>query len=202
MKNFILAVLIAVLTAFGGFAQDKKTGGAEGKIRLNTGDTVAGAKISVQQDGKETARATSDKKGEFTLVGLQPGVYRFVFTKSGLSQGELTNVEIKTGMMLRLKKLVMNVDQGSLAIVRGSVFDPNGKSVGGAKIEVAQIGNNSKKFRETYSSQSGEFTFKLPPDAANYRFRITIDGAETASKELQIDGAQIYRFAVTLKARE
>jgi hypothetical protein len=109
-------------------------------------------------------------------------------------------VEVRSGDVIKLTRLVMAVDQGSLAIVRGSVFDTVGRSVRGAKVEIARVsGDSAKKLSESISSESGEFTFRLPPGAASYRVTVRIDGAQPASKDLSVDGAQIYRVAVTLK---
>jgi hypothetical protein len=142
----------------------------------------------------------TDGKGEFVLAGLKPGVYAFVFNKEGLSEGTLTNVEVKQGSIITLKRLIMGVDKGKLANVRGSVFDPGGRIVRGAKIEIFKVmGDGARKLGERYSDGAGEFTYRLSPEAATYRFTVSIEGAETTSKNLEINGAEVYRFAITLK---
>jgi hypothetical protein len=201
MRNLFLLFLIA-LFSFSSFAQNKNTGGIRGEVRMPNGNSISGVLVQAQQDEKEIATAKTDRKGEFQLVGLKPGIYDFIFTKDGLSQGTLTRIEIKAGEISKLTRLVMAVDQGRLAIVRGSVFDANGHSIYGAKVEIFKIsGGAEKKLSQIFSSQSGEFTFRLQPEEARYRVAVTIDGAERGSKELEINGAQIYQVAVSLKPK-
>lgn len=200
MRNLYLFFLIAAFSMCI-FAQDKTTGGVRGKVRLTDGKTLAGVAIEVRQSEKPVAVTKTDNKGDFQLVGLKPGVYNLIFTKEGLSQGTLPRVEVKAGEVLKLTKLVMGVDQGALAILRGSIFDANGRSVYGAKVEVFKISGDSKKVAQIFSSESGEFIFRLPPAEARYRVSVTIDGAERGSQEIEVNGAQVYRVAVSLKPR-
>ncbi|MDQ4121086.1 MAG: carboxypeptidase-like regulatory domain-containing protein [Acidobacteriota bacterium] len=200
MKNLFLFLLIAAFS-FAAFAQDKTTGGVRGKVRITNGDSVSGVRVEAQQDEKAIASTRTDRKGEFHLAGLKPGVYNFVFTKEGLAQGTLPRVEVKAGEISKLTRLVMAVDQGTLAIVRGSVFDANGRSVYGAKIEIFKISGGEKKVSQIFSSQSGEFIFRLPPAEARYRVAVTIEGAERGSQEIEVSGAQVYRVAISLKPK-
>jgi hypothetical protein len=204
MKNFIISILIVAALAFVAVGQDKTTGGVKGNVRNTSGKSVAGVTIEARQEGKTVVTAQSNAKGDFALSNLKPGVYRFVFIKTGLSEGVSQNIEVKAGNVVTLKKLVMGVDAGTLAIVRGSVFDVNGRSVKGAKIEIAKIsGDGTKRISETYSNDGGEFGFRLQPDNARYRLTVSIKGAETAAKDLDIDGgAQVYRTVVTLKSNK
>lgn len=205
MKILLLAICLSLFgCASLAVAQDKTTGGVRGTVRMQSnGNKLTGVTVTAVQDEKEIASAKTDGKGDFTLAGLKHGVYTFVFAKTGLSQGTLTNVEVKANTILTLKRLNMEVDQGSLAVVRGSVFDPDGRGVRGARVEIAKIsGNSVKKIGEGYSGEFGEFTFRLPPDAAQYRVTVSIKGAETAAKTLEINGAQIYNTAVSLRKSE
>lgn len=199
MKTLFL-LLTLVLFSFSTSAQDKTTGGVKGKIRLTNGNAISGVLIEAQQNEKEIARGRTDKNGDFTIVGLKPGVYDFLFTKDGLAQGNLNRIEVKAGEMLKLTKLVMAVDQGKLAIVRGSIFDADGRSIRGARVQISKVsGDAAKKVSEIYSSQSGEFVFRLSPDAARYRVVVVDDGKERGSKEVEINGAQIYRVVISVK---
>ncbi|MBC7795693.1 MAG: carboxypeptidase regulatory-like domain-containing protein [Pyrinomonadaceae bacterium] len=200
MKNFLGLLLLSLIISTFAFAQDKTSGGVKGKVRDTKGKTVSGVLVQAKQGDKEIASARTDGKGDFTIVGLKPETYNLVFTKSGLSEGTLSKVEVKPKTVVTLKRLVMSVDQGTLAIVRGSVFDQYDKSVYGAKVEISKVnGNESEKIAATTTGESGEFTFRLPPNAANYRVSVTIKGAQSATKTLEINGAQIYNIAVSLK---
>jgi hypothetical protein len=198
MKYLFLFIIAFSVSAF---AQDKTTGAVRGKVRLGNGDSVSGVRVEAQQDEKSIASTRTDGKGEFQLGNLKPGVYDFVFNKEGLTQGTLPRVSVKAGENLKLTKLVLTADQGKLAVVRGSVFDANGRTVYGAKVEIFKAAGDGKRVAQIFSSQSGEFTFRLPPAEARYRVAITIDGAERGSKEVEINGAQVYTVAVSLKPK-
>lgn len=202
MKIFICTITVIVLFSLAVMAQDKTTGGVKGTVRNNEGDKIAGVSVAARQNDKDVRIVKTDGKGEFVLNGLTPGVYRFVFNKDGLSESMTGDVSIKGGNISTLKRLVMFVDQGTLALIRGSIFDTDGRIVRGAKIEVVRVsGGNLRNMGEKFSDNNGEFSFRFPSEAARYRFTVSISGAETATKDLDVDGAEVYRFAVSLKAK-
>ena len=205
MKSFIISTFFVFFFSFISSAQTIRTGGVTGKVKLTNGDAVASVVVEARQEDKIIAKTQTDAKGNFTFNNLTPGVYKFVFNKKGLSEGTSPNINIKSGTILTLKRLIMTVDQGTLAVIRGSVFDSNGRSIGNVKAEVFKISgnNNVRKVSEAYTSQSGEFVFRLPPEAAQYRFLVTSNNAESASKDYDVnEGAQIYYVSITLKRKE
>ncbi|MFL6253910.1 MAG: carboxypeptidase-like regulatory domain-containing protein, partial [Pyrinomonadaceae bacterium] len=72
--------------------------------------------------------------------------------------------------------------------------------VGGAKVELARVeaDGSIKRLDDRVSNATGSFAFRLPPDHARYRLTAKADGAEPATEELNIDGAAIYRIALSL----
>lgn len=204
IQKIIGVVLSAVFVVSGAFAQDRSTTGIKGKVKVVSG-SAANIAVVVRQGEREVARTTSDNKGSFRINGLAPGVYTLVFTKAGFSTGTLSDVEIKQGKIRELgDKLVLTVDEGTLAFLRGSVFDPGGHSVRGARIELSRISadGTEKKIDGRLTNESGQFVFRLTPEAAKYRVRAKMDGAEPVSKDVEIDGAAVYRIALSLKPAE
>jgi hypothetical protein len=143
---------------------------------------------------------SSDAKGNFVLDGLKAGSYNLVFSKNGYGSGVLYNVEVKKKKISDLsERLILTVDQGTQVIIKGSVFAPDGRSVGGAEIKIERIFSDGtiKKLDSKVSSYSGEFTFRFAEGAAKYRVTASAKGS-TASKEIEVDSAAIYRLAITL----
>ncbi len=193
--------LLLMLTASLALAQDQKPGGVKGKVGVESGP-ASGITVTAEQNEREVARTTTDGKGTFRISGLAPGIYNLTFRKTGLSTGTLSNVEVRSGKERELNnKLTLTVDQGSLAFLRGSVFDVGGRSVRGAKVELARVAADGtvKKIDGRLTNESGQFVFRLLPETAVYRVTIKLDGAETASKDVEIDGAAVYRIAFSLK---
>jgi hypothetical protein len=202
-KRFNMPALILLLLVMmtGALAQDKTTGSIKGKVRVETGkpDNVS---VTVRQGEREVTRVVTNNKGEFTINSLRPGVYGLTFRKAGMSVGTIENVGVVAGKVRSLNdRLVLTVDQGSIAFVRGSVFDAGGRSVSGARVEIALIGadGNLKKLDGRLTTETGQFAFRLPPDPAKYRITVKASGAETATKDVDVDDAVVYRIALTLQ---
>jgi uncharacterized protein YhdP len=72
-------------------------------------------------------------------------------------------------------------------------------SVTGAKVELEEVfaDGTTKKLGSTFSSVSGEFTFRRPPKEAKYRVTAKYKGV-SASKDVTVDNPGIFRVAITL----
>ncbi|MFL6468178.1 MAG: carboxypeptidase-like regulatory domain-containing protein [Pyrinomonadaceae bacterium] len=197
MKRSI-TFLFAVLFAFAGvsFAQ---SGGFKGKVKAPNGNGIANASISILQDGKEVKSATTNGKGEFKISGLSAGKYNVSFDANGYSEGTLHGVEVKNGIRDLGDRLILSLDRGTFVFVQGSVFFKEGSSVTGAKIELEQVNadGSTKSISSSYSNSSGEFSFRRPPGITKYRITAKLKGI-SASKDVDIEEAAIYRVALTL----
>jgi len=200
--NYILLVLI--LTVSSVFAFGQESGGLKGKVRTAKGDGIAAVTVTARQNGEDVKSATSGADGNFVLENLKAGTYNLVFSKSGYSSGVLYNVEVKKKRVSDLKeRLILTVDQGSQVIIKGSVFSPDGRSVGGAEIKIERVTSDGsiKKVGTAVSTYSGEFTFRFAEGSAKYRVTASMKDAK-ASKEVEVDGAAIYRLAITLDVKK
>ena len=203
MKNRFLIFLFIFLLSLTILAQDKTTGGVKGTVKNTSGDKVSGVTVEARQEGKTVATVQTDGKGDFILANLKPGVYRFIFNKSGLSEGVSGEIAVKAGTFLKLSRLILGIDKGTLALVRGSVFDEGGHIVRGAKVVISRItGDSLKKMGEKYSDDNGEFAIRLPAETAKYRISANLNGAEPAVKDFEFSGGEAFHIALTLKAKQ
>lgn len=196
--TFAVAVLFFAATLLSSDAIAQSIG-VKGKIRSQNGNGIPNASVTARQDGKDIKSVRANAKGDFELPGLKPGVYSVIFDADGYQLGLLQGVEVKSGMRDLGGNLILREDQGNQVLVNGSVFFKEGTSLGGAKVEIARINadGSTKKLTSVYTSIQGEFTFRQPQGSQKLRFTIKYKGAE-AVKELDVDTAAIYRFAVTL----
>lgn len=195
----IVAVVIAVCATVS-LAQDKSTGAIKGKVRVETG-TPAGVTVVVRRGEKEVTRAETQKNGEFLVSRLEPGKYGLTFRKAGLSIGTMEDVEVKAGKTRSLgDRLILTIDEGSIAFIGGSVFTADGHSVPNAKVELARVMEDGtvKKVDGRITTETGSFKFRLSPEPAKYRVSVKSGGAEPVSKDVEIDGAAVYRVALSL----
>jgi hypothetical protein len=202
-----LAALALSLAAVGAAAQKKSrkpeptTGGIAGRVKVDSGATPAGVSVTVRQGDTEVTRTTTNARGEFEVQGLAPGAYGLTLRKPGLQVGRMEDVEVRAGKTVSLKNhLFLPVDEGSIAHLRGSVFTAEGRGVGGARVELARVEEDGsvKKIDDRVANNYGMFAFRLPPSRARYRVTAKADGMQAGTQEVEIDGAAIFRVAVTL----
>jgi hypothetical protein len=133
---------------------------------------------------------------------LRPGVYSVTLRKPGLSVGTIDDVEVKAGKPRSLgDHLILTIDEGSIAFIRGSVFSQDDRSAPNIRIELAKVEADGtvKKIDGRVTNEIGAFVFRLKPDAATYRVTAKPDGGAPVSKDVEIDGAAVYRVALSIK---
>jgi hypothetical protein len=199
-EKLVFLLVITLGVAGVAVAQDKTLGGIKGKVRVETG-TPAGVTVVVRRGETEVTRTETQKNGDFVVSRLTPGVYGLTFRKPGLSIGSMEDVEVKAGKTRSLgDRLVLTIDEGSIAFLSGSVFSADDRSVPNAKVELSQILEDGtvKKIDGRVTTETGSFKFRLSPEPAKYRVSVKTSGSEAVSKDVEIDGAAVYRVALSL----
>lgn len=196
----ISVVSVLLLLAVTSLAQDKGTATIKGRVRAEQG-SASGVSVILLQGDQEVTRVATDKKGEFTIARIVPGSYSVTFRKPGLAIGSIPELSLKAGQKRVLHDLVLGIDEGSIAFLRGSVFTESGRSVPGVRVELARIvaENSIQKIDSRITGETGEFVFRLSPETARYRVTVKADKAEPVSKDVEIDSAAVYRVALTVK---
>ncbi len=199
-KRPFIAVVLPLLLAGIAFGQDRSTGGIKGKVRVESGG-AQGVSVVIRRGEDEITRVLTNRSGDFTVQGLAPGSYGLTFRKPGLSVGTVENIEVRPGKVRSLgDRLFLTIDEGSIAFIRGSVFNEGGRSVPNTRVELARIleGDSVKRIDSRLTTETGSFVFRLSPEPGNYRITVKRDGAAPASKDVEVDGAAVYRIAITL----
>ena len=198
-------LLVMLLAAAASAAQGKPTTGSiKGKVREGKRNSPAeSVEIIARQGEREVARVTSNRKGEFLIAGLAPGSYGLTFRKPGLSVGRLEDIQVVAGKVRSLPDhLVLTIDEGTIVFVRGSVFTAEGRSVHGARVEIARVqpDGSAKKIDSRMTNEAGLFVFRLPADTARYRLSVWTRDVGPVTKDVDIDGPARYNVAVSLPA--
>ena len=86
-RNFVIVGVIAALVLAGGVALAQSTGTARGKVIDLKGEPIVDAKVTLEFQGemKRKFETKTNKKGEYTQVGLTTGNYRITAVKDGLA---------------------------------------------------------------------------------------------------------------------
>jgi hypothetical protein len=201
-KTIITFLIILLAAATAAFAQNSATGGIKGKVRTKGQGPTSDVAVTVRQNDREVAHASTNHKGEFQITGLAPGIYGLTFRKPGLSMGTLEDVLVKAGKTNELPDhLILTINEASIAKLGGSVFNQGGFSVPGVRVELARLyaDGTTKKIDGRITNESGQFIFRLSPDKATYRVTVKAEGAEAQTKDVEIDGALVYRIAFTVQ---
>ena len=202
--KFLSALVVMLVFVVAALGQDKSTGAIKGKVRVETG-TPSGVTVIVRRGQTEVAHGATEKNGEFLVARLAPGVYGLTFRKAGLSIGTIEDVEVKAGKTRSLgDHLILTIDEGSIAFLSGSVFTAEGRSVPNAKVELSRIMEDGsvKKIDGRITTETGSFKFRLSPEPAKYRVSVKAGGEEPISKDIEIDGAAVYRVALSLPPKQ
>jgi Carboxypeptidase regulatory-like domain len=201
-KKLVSALSLILLAISVAYAQDKSTGAIKGKVRVEVGSPLS-VGVIVRQGEKEVTRVSTDKNGEFLVSRLAPGRYGLTFRKTGLSVGTIEDIEVKPGKTRSIRAVVLPIDEGSIAFIRGSVFSSEGRSVPNAKVELAKVmeDGSAKKIDGRLTTETGTFVFRLAPDLAKYRVSVKSEGGDPITKDVEIDGAAVYRVALSLPAK-
>jgi hypothetical protein len=194
------AVLLLLLIGCAAFAQDKHTGQLKGKVKVEKG-SPDGVAVILRQGEHEVTRVSTDRKGNFLISRIAPGFYGLTFRKPGLAIESIEKLEVKAGKTRSLADLVLPIDDGAIAFIRGSVFNEAGRSVPNVRVELARIVSDSQvqNLDARMTGETGEFVFRVPPDVAKYRLTLKADGAESVFKDIEVDGAAVFRAALTFK---
>ncbi|HEX8352036.1 MAG TPA: carboxypeptidase-like regulatory domain-containing protein [Pyrinomonadaceae bacterium] len=182
--------------------QEPTTGSISGRVRVEAGMSAGGVSVVVRRGDADVAQTSTNAKGEFAFRDVEPGSYGLTFRKQGLQVGRMEQVEVRAGKTLNIKEgLYLPVDEGSIAFIRGSVFSAAGRSFNGARVELSRVeaDGSLKKLDSRVSNATGSFAFRLPPERARYRLTAKADGMGTASQDVEIEGAAIYRAALSLE---
>lgn len=202
-KKSVIVIAIILGGASAGIAQDKSLGAITGKVRVETG-TPADVTVVVRRGETEVTRSTTKKDGNFLVSKLAPGIYGLTFRKPGLSIGTIEDIEVRAGKTRSLgDRLILTIDEGSIAFLSGSVFSADGRSVPNAKVELSRIleDGTTKKIDGRITTETGSFKFRLSPESGKYRVSVKPDGDEPVTKDVEIDGAAVYRVALNLPLR-
>jgi len=200
IQNSILILTLLVLSGIAVLAQG--LGNVKGRVSSVSGKRLSNVTVTARQDGKNLKTTKTNLAGRFRLNGLPAGKYNLVFEKPGFSGGVLYNILIKKKKTnnLEKKRIFLTVDEGTLVFIKGSVFDQSGKSVWGAKVVIREVSpkKGSRRKSTSYTDISGGFSFRFTEGTRKFRVTAKAKGV-SASKDIEVSEAAIYRIALTLK---
>lgn len=116
--RFVLALLVALSVASVASAQNAALGNISGIVRDSTGAVVAGATVTVTNQGTGAERTlTTDSEGHYLANFLQPGTYEVVLSGTGYAKVDQKNVSVTVGSTNTVDATLPNAAVSSEVVV-------------------------------------------------------------------------------------
>jgi tetratricopeptide (TPR) repeat protein len=142
MKRFLVAGGLLAALALLGPEASAQTGTARGKVLDDKGQPLQDVVVTLEFQGGVTRKfeTKTNKKGEFTQVGIYPGMYRITVNKEGF-QGTYIDYKINLGEPTYLPDVKLMTKAAAQAAAGGKANE--------------ELGNSFKKATEL--AQSGQY---------------------------------------------
>jgi hypothetical protein len=188
-------------------AGQQKTGTLKGKTVDEKGKAIPGCTIRLTDTRDRSIKEVqTDASGNFSIE-LPPDEYLVSFQAEGFQEASLQALQqIEVGKETRIKPITLP-KASKISLVRGSVFNLNGQTMGGVKVTLVRIrtedeekeGKKVKSHTKNYVTNAhGEFAFRLPAEPARYRVTGTARGYKSDSKVVDVSGSESVPVALTL----
>ena len=134
--RILLALVFVLFSIFPSRAQSsipaRATGSIAGTVADPTGAVIPGAAVTAIRAGAPAATATSDGQGNFSITGLQPGVYVLEVRASGFRPARHEHVTVVAGRVQRLAVTLSIEVQQQQVMVNGNQLDSSPDKNAGA----------------------------------------------------------------------
>ncbi|MFI3247602.1 MAG: TonB-dependent receptor [Rikenellaceae bacterium] len=187
MKRYLLVILILSIS-LASFAA-KRTFSVSGKV-VNDITRQPLSYVAVSVDGQPQRGAVTNIDGEFTITGVEPGIFRLVGQSIGYEVGYSPDVQISATTQPVEIRLVANSKQIDTIVVRPSLFRKMVESpvslrrIGSQQIEKSP-GANRDVSRIVQSYPGVSFS------PSGYRNDLIVRGGSPSENKFYVDGIEI-----------
>lgn len=202
--EFLLGIVATVVGFYFGSRSgaeeetDAKTGVVRGTVR-QASNPARGALIKFKRsdDGTEPYSRISDINGRFELRGAKPGRYRISASLTGSPPSDEQEIAVTEGsdheIEIAFRSAAGQAPQNGT--VQGTVTDPNGTPVNGAKVALLQ--GNAEKFTKTTDAAgkykidavpAGEYEAQasLTPHTPSDKMKVTVAAGVPQTADLKL----------------
>jgi hypothetical protein len=199
----LIAILFVVACALGA---EQKMGKLRGKLQTEKGKPIAGAQVRVMssRDHSHIKEAATDESGIYSFE-LEPDDYTVTFEAEGYQEGTMKDLQqVEEGKETVVKPVRLPKAKHT-SLIRGSVFDAEGRGVAGAQVKLVRVPEpgEGKKFqslsRDYVTNSQGQFAFRLPPERSSYKLTAMMRGYKPDTKVVEVHGSEAVPVALTLE---
>ena len=207
MKKPIVIIILLASCAVATVGVQQKPGTLKGKIEDEKGKPIAGAIVRIMSSRDRSVSETkTDATGAYSFE-VAADEYTISFQAEGYQEGSLQDMQqVEQGKETRVKTIKLPKATHT-SLIRGTVFDFQGRSISGARIKLVRIpteeeqkeGKHFKGLSRDYvSNLRGEFAFRLPSARARYRITAAAPGFRPDTKEVDVNESESVPVAMTL----
>jgi protocatechuate 3,4-dioxygenase beta subunit len=207
MKKLPVVCIWVILIAMAAAGSQQKTGTLKGKIEDEKGKPIAGAEVRIMSSRDRSVSETkTDASGTYSFE-VAADEYTISFQAEGYQEGSLQEMQqVEEGKETRVKTIRLPKATHT-SLIRGSVFDSEGRSISGARIKLVRIPTDAEQkegkhfkglSRDYISNNHGEFAFRLPSARARYRITAAAPGYRPDTKEVDVNEREAVPVAMTL----
>ena len=207
MRRVLMLTLVALCFSATAGAQTK-TGVLKGKIEDEKGKPVAEAQVRAESSRTHAVKETrTDQSGVYSL-DLEPDDYTVSFDAEGYAGGKMRDMQqVEEGKTTEIKTMRLAKAKRT-SLVRGAVFDSEGRSLPGARVKLTRVPTEDEarekkhidSLSQTYTTNNhGEFAFRLPAGRARYRLVASAEGFKTDTKEVDVGESEAVPLAFSLE---
>lgn len=193
----LLALTTILFTAPAIFAQGVSSGTFSGTVKDPTGAAVAQSKVRLVRSETGVAReTTTDGEGNYRIIEVAAGTYRFEFEHPGFKKEVRDNIPISAGQSLRVDaNLTLGVVTEAVAVdARVAEVDTDTANVGSTVYgtQVSQLALNTRSFTQLMTLQPGVASSQAqqPGFGSNTSVPFSFNGAQQSSNNWLIDGGR------------
>lgn len=214
MRMILRAITFGCFMIFASLATLADSAKIEGKIRDDNGKPLSGVTVKANRskiktlDDKEAQAPSdyevkSDDKGNFVFTGLAAGSYALTFEMKGFKTATTRQrIDLTASGFYQVPKPFELRREDPFSQIRGAVLDTSGYSLPNVSVSIERLDGKKFKKIEKYSTEGGEFGFRLPSESGKYLITASADGFTTTSKEVSIDSSEIRQVVLQLEKKK
>jgi len=197
--------VICIGAVAAGFQQ--RTGTLKGKIEDEKGKPIAGAEVRIMSSRDRSVSETKTDAGGAYSFEVPADEYTISFQAEGYQESSLQDMQqVEEGKETRVKTIRLPKATHT-SLIRGTVFDSQGRSISGARIKLVRIPTDDEQkdkkhfkglSRDYISNAHGEFAFRLPSARARYRITAAAPGYRPDTKDIDVNESEAVPVAMTL----
>ncbi|HWO00112.1 MAG TPA: carboxypeptidase-like regulatory domain-containing protein [Blastocatellia bacterium] len=205
-RLFTIALVVLCLVPASIAAQQKGT--LKGKIENQKGKPIAGAQVRVLRSRDRSSKETTTDEAGIYSFELAPDDYSVSFDAEGFKGGTMVQMQqVEEGKETTVKTIRLEKTKTRTSLIRGAVFDIDGRSLSGAKVKLVRVATADEEkdnksvdsFKLDYTTNSkGEFAFRVPARRARYQVTASLAGYKPETKVAEVHEDEAVPLAFSL----